>query len=286
MADNSFIGWTDDTRNFAAGCSEPRLVDGSMSQECAHCYARLLSVRLAAMMRAGAPSAAKERTATLYGGVSERRGAGAAWTGAFHHDPVMLAEAFAGIRTGRVTFAGSMTDLWHEGHAPELLALIAAEIRKLQALPAERQPRGVVTLTKRADRLLTWQRTEFPAGLPSFMWPGVTAGYQASADERVGTLCEVLAHGPRVISAEPLLGALDLRPWLPHLGWVITGCESGPKRRPTDPDWIRSLRDQCRDHGLPFFLKQMEIGGIVTPDPKIDGRSHVVRPGDREIAVD
>ncbi len=276
MSENTPIGWADDTRNFAAGCSEPRLLDGTMSQECAHCYARLLSVRLAAMMSAGPPSDRKSQIAALYGGVSERRGGGAAWTGTFRHDPILLAEAFAGMRAGKITFAGSMTDLFHAGHAPELLTLIAGEVRKLAALPATRRPRGIVLLTKRPERLLAWQRAEFPDGLPAFVWPGVTAGYQESWDQRVPTLLEVRAHGPLVVSAEPLLGPIDAS-GVDGLGWLITGCESGPKRRPTDPAWIRSLRDQCADR-VPFFLKQMEIGGSVIAEPEIDGRQHVDQP--------
>lgn len=41
------------------------------------------------------------------------------------------------------------------------------------------------------------------------------------------------------------------------LDWIITGGESGPKARPSHPDWFRSLRDQCRAAGVPFFMKQM-----------------------------
>lgn len=40
------------------------------------------------------------------------------------------------------------------------------------------------------------------------------------------------------------------------IDWVITGGESGPKARPSHPDWFRSLRDQCRDAGVPFLFKQ------------------------------
>ena len=38
--------------------------------------------------------------------------------------------------------------------------------------------------------------------------------------------------------------------------WVIAGCESGPGARRCDVEWLRSLRDQCRAAGEPFFLKQ------------------------------
>ena len=42
----------------------------------------------------------------------------------------------------------------------------------------------------------------------------------------------------------------------PHIDWVIVGGESGHSARPMHPAWVRSLRDQCRAAGVPFFLKQ------------------------------
>lgn len=45
-------------------------------------------------------------------------------------------------------------------------------------------------------------------------------------------------------------------PLPPGLKWVIAGCESGPGARPAEVGWFRSLRDQCRDAGVTFFLKQ------------------------------
>jgi protein gp37 len=38
--------------------------------------------------------------------------------------------------------------------------------------------------------------------------------------------------------------------------WVIVGGESGPNHRPIDPEWVRSLRDQCTAAGTAFFFKQ------------------------------
>ncbi len=43
---------------------------------------------------------------------------------------------------------------------------------------------------------------------------------------------------------------------VPKLDWVICGGESGPGARPMHPDWARSLRDQCKAAGVPFFFKQ------------------------------
>jgi hypothetical protein len=77
-----------------------------------------------------------------------------------------------------------------------------------------------------------------------------------------------------LVSAEPLLGALDLwnyfrsehsRYDLPALDWVIAGGESGPGARLTDVAWLRSLRDQCNAAGVPFFLKQLGARPFQTP---------------------
>jgi protein gp37 len=54
---------------------------------------------------------------------------------------------------------------------------------------------------------------------------------------------------------EPLLGPVDVP--LTGINWVIVGGESGPGARHMDPDWARSIRDQCKAAGVPFFFKQM-----------------------------
>jgi protein gp37 len=40
------------------------------------------------------------------------------------------------------------------------------------------------------------------------------------------------------------------------INWVVVGGESGPGARPMDPDWVRSVRDQCQEAGVPFLFKQ------------------------------
>jgi protein gp37 len=89
----------------------------------------------------------------------------------------------------------------------------------------------------------------------------------------------------RFVSAEPLLGAIDLMAGsaefkaacqranvrgekIPRLDWVIAGGESGPDARPMHPDWVRSLRDQCAAAGVPYFFKQWGewVGGNYTGD--------------------
>ncbi len=69
----------------------------------------------------------------------------------------------------------------------------------------------------------------------------------------------------RFLSCEPLLGALDLN--LEGVHWVIVGGESGNGYRALNPDWVRSIRDQCQDANVAFFFKQW--GGRT---PKAGGR--------------
>jgi len=102
------------------------------------------------------------------------------------------------------------------------------------------------------------------------VWLGTSVENQRWAAERIPLLLQTPA-AVRFISAEPLLGPLLLEQtagihWLgppsqsrgmnQGLDWVIAGGESGPKRRPCDLDWLRSLRDQCQVAGVPFFFKQ------------------------------
>ena len=58
------------------------------------------------------------------------------------------------------------------------------------------------------------------------------------------------------------------------LDWVIAGGESGPKARPSHPDWFRSARDQCQEAGVPFFFKQWGEwwGDIPSSDWRFPGK--------------
>ena len=55
---------------------------------------------------------------------------------------------------------------------------------------------------------------------------------------------------------------------------MIVGGESGPGARPMEADWVRSVRDQCRAAGVPFFFKQW--GGVRKKKSgrELDGRTH------------
>ena len=89
------------------------------------------------------------------------------------------------------------------------------------------------------------------------VWLGFSAEDQRRFDERWPHM-EPLAEAGWLtwLSAEPLLGPMNLGPAARLLGWVVAGGESGPGARPLHPDWARSLRDQCERPAVPFHFKQ------------------------------
>lgn len=104
------------------------------------------------------------------------------------------------------------------------------------------------------------------------VWLGVSVEHQ-NVTWRIDWLCKTPAT-ITFLSCEPLLGPLDVAPWLASpvaklagIDWAIAGGESGPRARPVDPAWIGNLRDQCQTAGVPFFFKQW--GGRT---PKAGGR--------------
>jgi len=139
-------------------------------------------------------------------------------------------------------------------------------------------------LTKRPENIPDMVPEDWGTGWPN-VWLGVSAEDQANADKRIPLLLDMPA-AIKFVSAEPLLGPIMLWSGLPNpteignyqmlidvLDWIIVGGESGPNCRPMNPDWARSIRDQCKEAGVAFFMKQMggwpNKHGIVPEDLRI-----------------
>jgi protein gp37 len=120
-------------------------------------------------------------------------------------------------------------------------------------------------LTKRSSIMMKYLQKRYRSDpAPAHMWFGVSVedGSQLS---RVRHLQRAPA-AVRFLSIEPLLGPVGQID-LSDIHWVIVGGESGPKARPMEAAWVRSIRDQCKRKGVAFFFKQW--GGI---RPKAGGR--------------
>lgn len=233
MKQKSGIEWTEVTWNPTTGCDR-------VSVGCDNCYALAMAKRLKAM--------GSER----YQVDGDPRTSGPGFGLSVH--PEALAQPFRWSGS-RLVFVNSMSDLFH--------AKVPLDFVKQVFEVIERTPQHTYqVLTKRSARLpkiadkLTW---------PSNLWMGVSVE-NADHLNRVDHLRQVPA-AVRFLSCEPLLGPLESLD-LDGIGWVITGGESGPRARPLDPGWVREIRDNCVDVGVPYFHKQW--GGRT---PKQHGRT-------------
>lgn len=225
------IEWADEVWNPVTGCSP-------VSEGCRNCYAERMSKRLAG--RCGYPRDEPFRVT-------------------YHQD--RLEEPVKWKKPRRV-FVCSMGDLFHEDVKSQWLCKIFTVI-------FENPQHTFLVLSKRVRRMshaLQFMGVNYRAELPN-LWVGVTVENQRTADERIPFLLQIPA-AVRFVSVEPMLEPIcldkenDLSPWdccaewLEYIDWVICGGETGHGARPMDPEWARSLRDQCVEAGVPFFFKQ------------------------------
>lgn len=156
------------------------------------------------------------------------------------------------------------------------------------------EPHTFLILTKRPERMRRFFEEELPHEMEYWpgdrplsiamevswplpnVWLGVTAENQAMADLRIPILLSIPA-ARRWVSIEPCLEYINLRrikikpvpPGEPFafLDWVALGGETGPGARLMNPEWARSVRDQCTEAGVPYFFKQMgRFWGATPPD--------------------
>lgn len=274
------IEWTDATYNPIVGCA-------AVSPGCAHCYA-------AGVARRGMQPA--------HVGLVNQRGH---WTGEVRLLHERLAEPLHWRKPRRV-FVCSMSDLFHDDVPDDF-------IDRVFAVMALAPQHTFQVLTKRPDRMRKWfdpiggvMRRDFvgvhaargSSRMPPFDWPlfnvwlGVSCEDQQRADERIPLLLQTPA-AVRFVSAEPLLGPVDLRltagktctctgscrgraglgiGWRcaldegKRIDWVIVGGESGPGARPCNVAWIRSIVEQCRGASVPVFVKQLGGNNVVSHD--------------------
>lgn len=250
MANNSSIEWTEATWNPMAGCTV-------ISPGCTNCYAMRMAARLERM--------GQEK----YAGTTRMSGGRAKWNGRISLDRESLALPKKWKR-GRTIFVNSMSDLFHEAVEIEFIKLV---FETMVSTPQHTYQ----VLTKRADVLERYAK--------SLPWPkNVWMGVSVESDEYAWRI-DHLRRTPaaiRFLSLEPLLGPLDHLN-LSGINWVIAGGESGPKARPLQPEWVRSIRDQCRSDGVAFHFKQWGGTNKKRSGRVLDGRTWDELPNNKIV---
>lgn len=106
-------------------------------------------------------------------------------------------------------------------------------------------------LTKRPHNIANNLPPDWGTGWEN-VWLGVSAENQEWADRRIPVLSSVYAAG-YFVSVSPHLGPVDLSTHLlanRKIREVMSGCETGANRRPTEAAWRESLIRQCEDAGV------------------------------------
>jgi protein gp37 len=110
-------------------------------------------------------------------------------------------------------------------------------------------------ITKRIARFYEGLPADWGAGYDN-VTVGVTCENQAMADERLPLFLAAPVRR-KVIVCEPMLSAVNLRPYLgAGIAQVAAGGESGEEARLMRYDWALSLREQCEVAGVPFWFRQ------------------------------
>lgn len=306
MASETVIEWTDHTFNPWRGCAK-------VHAGCTHCYAeKNVGVAMHGI-----------RWGEVWSGGQRVVKADSQWG-----EPRAWANAAAKAGKRRRVFCASLADvLEHPADPPQSLGqpeystamhrVMAARhgldgarhrlwdvIRQTANVPSheanimESGPAGLdwLLLTKRPEH---WALV--PEDVRPLVWLGTSVSDQATADELVPRLLQADGFRYRFVSAEPLVGPLDLRSfmWPVHgwwrgpyqsyseaktagaecglrrqalvsahsrfLDWVIVGGESGRKARQCHVEWVRDVVRQCREAGVPCFVKQL---GACASDPE------------------
>ena len=233
MGENSKIAWCDHTFNPWIGCTK-------VSDGCKYCYAEEMMDKRYGKVKWGV-TGTRIRTSEANWKLPLR------WNRKAEKE---------GVRY-RV-FCGSLCDVLEEKDDQsemddwrcDLFDMIEAT-RYLDWLLLTKRPENIVRLSRKRG------------GLPISTMIGVSVENQEQAEKRIPIITKI--PNTKFLSIEPLLGPMDLRIKLGKsvlsplylIDWVIVGGESGPNARPMQVEWAMDIRRQCKDAGVPFFMKQL-----------------------------
>lgn len=258
MAEATSIEWADATWNPITGCSVH-------SPGCTNCYA----MRLAGGRLRNHPSRI---------GLTKASTAGPVWNGQLRWNEDWLKDPLKWKTPSRI-FVCAHSDLFHDAVTLRwqdrifaVMAICAVEGRqhRFQVL-TKRSSNQRHYFNRLRERSRDIAEEAYLMGMPAELgsaimnllekgplpnvWAGVSIEDQRRGDERAADLRHTEA-ALRWLSMEPLIGGVNVMPWLSFVDWVVVGGESGRGARPMHPAWARAIRNQCEAAGVPFLFKQ------------------------------
>lgn len=265
MGKNSKIEWTEHTNNLWEGCT-------NVHRGCDNCYAEVRANRYGN---------------DLWGNDRPRRYNKAGWS-------KLKGWQYAAEARGEMhrVFVGSLMDIFEkpmpvvDNNGKPMIHIWDAHVderpMKTKDLRDDFFNRVVpscpnlmfLLLTKRPSNINKMVPKSWLNEQPSNVMYGASVVDQQSAKDVARAFAKV--NGNKFLSIEPLLEGISMEPFMSHrynqqdrteppidewdmdVQWVIVGGESGPNRRPFDPEWARSIKHDCDATGTPFFMKQWD----------------------------
>ncbi|MGD9635936.1 MAG: DUF5131 family protein [Pirellulales bacterium] len=286
MGENTKIEWAHHTFNQWRGCTK-------VAPGCANCYAESLSKRNPSTLGIWGPDGTRVMAAESAWREPVKWNKAAEAAGERHRVfCASLADVFEDWRGPVRSHNGDDICVCH-GCGEHVLFIENCKCgaerlpRKLTLNDLRRDLFALIDATPHLDWLVLTKRPENILR----MWPAVTIGSQEQADDRnergelyrrnvwlltsIATQADADKNLPAMrrcvdlvpvlgISAEPLIEPVDFRLAKSisgesdsHFKWIIVGGESGHHARPFNVAWARSIIKQCRDAGVPCFVKQL-----------------------------
>lgn len=150
------------------------------------------------------------------------------------------------MKGGQLVYLGFSTDFLLEEADPWR--------QECWAMIRQRPDLHFLFLTKRINRFLQCIPPGWGQGYDN-VTVGCTVENQACADARLPLFAQLPIKHKNII-CQPLIGPVEIGPYLTGVELVVVGGESGRDARPLDYGWVLSIREECIGQNIHFEFRQ------------------------------
>lgn len=118
----------------------------------------------------------------------------------------------------------------------------------------ERKDCTFLFLTKRIERFMDCIPQDWHDGYENVVIC-CTVENQENADRKLGVFKDLPVRH-KCITAQPLIGPINMKPFLDGVELVVVGGESDRNARLLDYDWVLDIRRQCIEKNVDFEFRQ------------------------------